>query len=223
MSHSPIMKFALVATLALAAGLLASVPAQATVYRGTYDPSYGAPFPDLGWKATATFDVPTSCLSQPNGGYTVSGNCAGFSVLSAEIDFYNSTIDPNPQTSPVLESFMLNTSVFVNGVTIAGGQLAGVDTGYFSFFVPVGGSLSIAGNGADSFSLILFGNSAQLVYANPVPTSPICASIPVPHTNCGFSEVAPEGVFAPVPEPETYALMLAGLGVLGLVARRRRQ
>lgn len=30
-------------------------------------------------------------------------------------------------------------------------------------------------------------------------------------------------VAAPVPEPETYALLLAGLGVLGFVARRRRQ
>lgn len=31
------------------------------------------------------------------------------------------------------------------------------------------------------------------------------------------------GVTAPVPEPETYALMLAGLGVLGWVARRRNK
>jgi hypothetical protein len=36
-----------------------------------------------------------------------------------------------------------------------------------------------------------------------------------------FSEVVP--VTAPVPEPQTYALMLAGLGVVGWVARRRKQ
>ncbi|MBC7735016.1 MAG: PEP-CTERM sorting domain-containing protein [Bacteriovorax sp.] len=203
--------------------MLVAAPAQATVYRGTYDPSYGGPFPDLGWKATVDFNVPNTCLGQADGNYAVTGNCAGFSVLSAEVDFYNSTIDSNPQTSPVLESFMLSPSVIVNGVTIAGGQLAGVGTGFFNYFVPVGGSLSIAGNGADSFSLILFGSSAQLVYAYPVPTTPICASIPIPDTVCGFSAEAPVGVFAPIPEPETYALMLAGLGALGFVARRRRQ
>ncbi len=30
-------------------------------------------------------------------------------------------------------------------------------------------------------------------------------------------------IYAPVPEPETYALMLAGLGAMGFVARRRRR
>jgi hypothetical protein len=31
------------------------------------------------------------------------------------------------------------------------------------------------------------------------------------------------GVFAPVPEPETYAMLLAGLGLLGFFARRQKQ
>ena len=30
-------------------------------------------------------------------------------------------------------------------------------------------------------------------------------------------------VAAPIPEPETYALMMAGLGVVGFMARRRRK
>ena len=29
-------------------------------------------------------------------------------------------------------------------------------------------------------------------------------------------------IYAPVPEPETYSLMLAGLAAIGFVARRRR-
>lgn len=39
----------------------------------------------------------------------------------------------------------------------------------------------------------------------------------------GSSIYADNFVFAPVPEPETYAMMLAGLGMLGFVARRRKQ
>jgi hypothetical protein len=31
-----------------------------------------------------------------------------------------------------------------------------------------------------------------------------------------------QSITAAVPEPETYAMMLAGLGLLGFVARRRR-
>ena len=41
------------------------------------------------------------------------------------------------------------------------------------------------------------------------------------HTN-EFPGGALRGQLAPVPEPETYALMLAGLGVVGWSARRRR-
>jgi hypothetical protein len=37
------------------------------------------------------------------------------------------------------------------------------------------------------------------------------------HPSYSFSLVA-----VPVPEPETYAMMLAGLGMMGFIARRRR-
>lgn len=36
------------------------------------------------------------------------------------------------------------------------------------------------------------------------------------------TELAFQLIYAPVPEPETYAMMLAGLGLFGLMARRRK-
>jgi hypothetical protein len=38
-----------------------------------------------------------------------------------------------------------------------------------------------------------------------------------------FDDVWRENQIAAVPEPETYAMMLAGLGLLGVVTRRRKQ
>lgn len=195
--------------------------AQAALYSGSWDPSYGSAFPSLGWRASAVFDVPNSCLALGNGNnIAISGSCAGFSVLSAEVDFYNIA---NPLA--VLGSYNLAPGVLVNGINLAGGQLTGIDTGFFNYFVPAS-TMAIAGSGNYSFSLILFGgNMAQLAYANPIATSPGCASLVVPGASCGFSANAAIGTFTalPVPEPETYALMLAGLGAIGFAARRRRR
>jgi hypothetical protein len=39
-----------------------------------------------------------------------------------------------------------------------------------------------------------------------------------------FDTVAQDQLYlAPIPEPETYAMMLAGLGLIGFVAGRRRR
>ena len=217
-------KSALVGTaLSVAAAVGLMGPAQAAVYAGSWDPGYGSIFPSLGWGAKATFDVPDACLAS-DGAKLLVGACVGFSLLSAQVTFYNFATDPNPATSPVLESFNLNTGVNVNGIKIASGQLAGVGTGFFDDFVPSGGSASIAGGGAYAFSLILLGdNKAQLIYASPTSASPGCAFVPVGETQCGLSQQAAVGTFtAVVPEPGTYALLLAGLGVVGFTARRRR-
>ena len=206
-----------VVVLGAAATLGSTGSAQAALYTGHWDPAYGSIFPSLGWEASATFDVPDACLALGNGSnIPISGSCAGFSVLSAGVDLYNVA---SPGT--ILQSFDLDTNVIVNGINIAGGQLTGIDTGFFDFFVP---TLPIAGNGDYSFSLILYGgNKAQLIYADPLATSPGCAFLPVNGASCGVSDTAATGVFAPIPEPETYALMLAGLGAIAFAARRRRR
>ena len=224
MLYSQIKTACLSAAVAVAAVLGGVGSAQAAVYTGTWDPGYGTIFPDLGWKASATFDVPDACLGQADGTYQAIGNCAAFTFLTAQVDFYNFTADPNPNTSPVLESFILNPIVNVTGIDIGSGQLTGLATSFFDNFVPSGASSSIAGNGAFSFSLILLGGTdAQLVYASPVTASPGCAFIPVRGTRCGVSQNVAVGVFAPVPEPGIYALMFGGLGIVGFLARRRRR
>ena len=203
--------------LSAAAALGSAGSAQAALYSGEWDPAYGGIFPQLGWQASALFDVPESCLAIGSGNnIPISGACAGFDVISAEVSFYNIA---NPGT--ILESYALDPNVIVNGINLAGGHLAGIDTGFFDFFVS---QLLIAGSGQYGFSLILFGgNQAQLIFANPAPTSPGCAFLPVPGASCGISANAATGVFRPVSEPDTLALMLASLGAIGLVARRRHR
>ena len=41
-------------------------------------------------------------------------------------------------------------------------------------------------------------------------------------TNFGNVTVFERAISAPVPEPEAWALMLAGAGMVGMIARRRR-
>ena len=48
------------AFLVAAAALGTAAPARAAAYVGAWDPTYGAPFTNLGWRGTVYFDLPAS-------------------------------------------------------------------------------------------------------------------------------------------------------------------
>lgn len=210
---------ALVGVAVFVAALLgAAESARAAIYRGSWDPKYGEPFPDLGWKGTATFYVPDACLLG-SGWVSNDDTCSndGMKVLSASVSLYDW------HTSTVAEILNFNPSVPVFQMYIDAGQLAGVST---DFLGPKRATSSIAGSGANYFDLQFLEsttNNVQLFHT-PGSKNPGCAYVGSPNYSaaCGYSANAPTMTLTLVPEPATFALVLAGLGAIGFTTRRRR-
>jgi len=93
----------------------------------------------------------------------------------------------------------LSTPIFVSG---------GPSNEYGGSAISVIGDTvyGVEGNGTVQFK----GTFTSISWTNPV------------YENWYGFDVGVAGVAAAVPEPETYALMLAGLAAVGFVARRRR-
>ena len=94
--------------------------------------------------------------------------------------------------------------------TVPGAGSIGVAQGFAGFPAAKSGTYDQTFTlAAASFTSLATGIAAGKAYVNI-------------HSPGTFSAGEVRGFLAPVPEPETYALMLAGMGVLGLAARRRR-
>lgn len=224
MLRSRVKKNLLCTVIAGAAALGAVGSGQAAVYTGSWDPAFGSSpsrFSNLGWSGTSTFSIPDTC--DRIGTVTCLGMTAGFAL----VDLYQLG---NASHNEILN---FNQTVHVSSMTFNGGQLVGVNS---DIFTPLLATLSDAGGGAYSFSLQFSSlHGAKLFYLkNDTADSDesgddsncILANITSNTQICGVNDFknypATVTYTLAVPEPATFALVLAGLGALGLTMRRRR-
>ncbi len=79
------------------------------------------------------------------------------------------------------------------------------------------------GGGTLVASGVTFGSALSIVPTTSIASGAYDLRISGTVTGTNFGSFAGTMNAAPVPEPETYAMMLAGLGLMGFVARRRKQ
>jgi len=223
MSRARIRNYFLSAAVGVAAML--AVPAEAAIYKGSWDPAVGGIFGSLGWNGSADFYIPDECLAV-DGLHSNNGTCGSspMSVLNAQFSFYDVS---SPST--ILQTFRFGPgeavaeTAHVSQMEVTNGALSGVQTNYFTSVVP---ELAIAGGGNYSFFLTFTGHEAALYYTlkDWSPGNPGCLSNnSFILENCGFStEPAILTFTQAVPEPETYALLLIGLASMGATVRRRK-
>jgi hypothetical protein len=125
---------------------------------------------------------------------------------------------PNASHSPTGGFFGISSSVF-QGASYGAHQWVAGDPSY-----PAPIHL-VSDNQWHSYSLTFssaIGQTVHLMFEDFGGADNLVGNVYFDNIRFNDSSVAPAPL-TPVPEPETYAMMLAGLGLLGLAAKRRRQ
>jgi hypothetical protein len=228
MFRSKLSKFLFCGALA-ATTVLAGMPttAEAGPVRVRFTPPFGDPFPDLEWSGFVDIS---------DGSCTATGTVSNFvAPCAGEFTFLNATLTLSSISTPALTE-----TLNLTGATIISVQRTGLTPAEFQGasstpFNPVLSTIAPAvyGSGNAYFSLVLAGGTdIQLYWFKNDPgtffqsptTYPACGKTGVNivgSNECGQGSNAAIVTFAPVPEPSTYAMLVAGLLTLGFAARRR--
>lgn len=205
--------------------IVVGAPAHAAVYSGIWDPPYGSPFTNLGWRGTATYFVPDTCLP---GGTVIVDNYSGCggaaAVTSAQVEFYDTTAGLNP---PSIATLVFNpASLVVDDLNFVGGQLTGLSTWGGSDYVDPTVNLAAYGVGSNTEFTLFFTladgprlgwkDCGYYGYATTHYYEPECSF----GTNDIVNFPVTDFTITRIPEPGTLAL--ATLALLGLAPRRVR-
>jgi PEP-CTERM motif len=212
-------KAVLGAVVSLATVLGSAGSAQAATYKGTWDPLFGPPFSDLYWKGSADFNIPDTCTGAGWHLNTDPG-CGGMSVTNAVVEFASSS-------DPLTTLQTLNFGSVTPATSMSRDASGVVNGAYTTFFGGIQGAIAQTrlnggvydGTGDQYYFALFFGEGdAYLAFKHYSYQDFTCSAPPI--NGCGVSGPAH---ITFVPEPQTYALMAAGLAAIGFVARRRRR
>lgn len=193
--------------------------AHATYVVGTWDPTYGTPFTNLGWRGVATLQAASACLAAPglvinNGSY-----CPLIAVINATVEFYDIN---TPLVT--LETLDFTNKVAVTLLSVAAGNQADgfamSNTGVVQSTHPLATAgllathfaLDVQFVGGQSTAVLHWGTAldGELLGRNDprYPADLRIATLPDPK---------------PVSEPATLALAGIGAALAGLALARRRR
>lgn len=148
--------------------------------------------------------VPVTCLGYFSG--NLNGNSTTWTTVRTDLSPWNVAV-----TGPAAESNMLSglsgASSFSFNKTLYGDTVIGIHYGNVK-----------VGTGANATKL----NNQTAFYEFNAGTTGVL-SIINKIDSISNATLYRTSVAAPVPEPETYGMLLAGLGIVGLIARRRKQ
>lgn len=232
--------------LAVAAGGFFAT-AQAAVYVGVWDPPYGQPFTDLGWRGEVRIDAPTSCGAASGFSGTTPCTPGAAYFTSAVVELYRLT-GPNAGETYNTLSFTPSTMNIVQLAFVAG-ELVGAVSARSNWLWDATQDALFALQFAYQGMTVSPGNLSQYpggsTYTGPVLwyKDKVCVDKykrehgghydPDEEHECDrYKEVIgtndlvnpetrPTITFSQVPEPGTLALALAG-GIAALRLRRRQ-